>query len=368
LYLNHYLQGWRRTVAFAEAAAGQESWMIVLDGLRYDLWRAIVAPALERAGWRVKPGDVSFAYLPSLTDVARRTLIGGSPGAVNGVEPKLAQGIAERTGFEATYALRAEHLGSERDVAKGWNVRVFSWPDKFVHSDMADLATLAGQFETWVDAEFIPWMKAIVPRQARVVVTTDHGFASLDAEDAIDVRAPDDGDRNVARVLDGALPELGLVLDCGGRAVTVATTRGWFRSPGGHRWQFAHGGCTIHETVVPFAELAAVEAGVADITIAGLPTSLDIAEDENVVLDFRVRVVGGGEMFPRVVVNTNLAKLQEERIELGADRSFRVTLTGREGLEKLLVSISTGSDRRQQVVPIHVKLGKIKRTAVDLDI
>ena len=367
-YLNHDLQGWRRTVAFGEAAAGQESWMLVLDGLRYDLWIAIVAPALERSDWRIQRGDVSFAYLPSLTEVARRTLVGGSPGAVDGTEPKLVQEMAERAGFEASYALRAEHLGSENDVAKGWNVRVFSWPDKFVHSDIADLGTLAGQFDTWVESEFIPWMKAIVSRQARVVVTTDHGFASLDAQDSIDVSAPNDGDRNVPRVLEGALPELGLVLDRGGRAVTIATTHGWFRSPGGHHWRFAHGGCTIQETVVPFAELSVIEEGTADITIEGLPASLEIAEDQDVVLDFRVRVIGGGEMFPSVVVNTNLAKLQQERIELGVDRSFRVTLTGREGLEKLLVAVSTGSDRRQQVVPIRVKLGKIKRTAVDLDI
>ena len=119
---------------------------------------------------------------------------------------------------------------------------------------------------------------------------------------------------------------------------------------------------------MPFAELAATKEGEADITIAGLPAALDIAEDEDVILEFRVRVSGGGEMFPRVVVNTNLAKLWDEQLELGVERPFRVTLTGRDGLEKLLVTVSTGPDRRHQAVPIRVKLGKIKRTIVDLDI
>jgi hypothetical protein len=367
-YLNHQLQGWKRTVACAESEADGESWMIVLDGLRFDLWKTIVAPAVEAAGWRAGPNELSLAFLPSLTEVSRRTLIGGSPTSARGNEQTLAQALATKFGLDYTYAVRTEHVSNRNEVAKAWNVRVFSWPDKFVHSDLADLGTLAAQFENWVKTEFIPWLRTTIPGRARLVISTDHGFATLDPGKAIDVDAPEDGDRNLPRVLRRAEPSLGLVVGDGGQEVTVATSDRWFRSPGGRHWHFAHGGCTIHETLVPFAELVAVREGEAEITISGLPENIEVEEGEQFAVEFVVRVVGGGEMFPRVTVRTNVSQVLSEQIEMGAPRVIRIAVSGVEGLSRMLTVVTSGSARKEQSVPVRVKLQKLQRTKLDMDI
>jgi hypothetical protein len=369
-YLGHERQSWRRSKYFAEGA-DSASWLVVLDGLRYDLWKYILVPALEQSGWRVPAIDVSFSFLPSLTEISRRTLVGGSPAASRGSESKLTEAIAAERNVGYTYTLRSEHFEDQRDTAERWNVRVFSWPDKFVHSDLADLGTLADQFGKWVESQFIPWLRVNVPRNGRLAVGTDHGFVALDPNEAILVSAADPGDRNAPRVLNGAHPEVGdegIVVPDGDSPSTVATSRRWFKSPGGRHWQFAHGGCTIHETIVPFAVLEPVREGAPEITISGLPKEIAIQEGERATLEFSVRVSGGTDMFPTVVANTNIGTLIKETVPLGTLREFRFELLGAEGLESVIVRVTSGNDQRQEAVKVDVALSKIKRRTLDLDL
>ncbi len=365
-YLTHPRQGWRRTRAFTERRSGP-AWLVVFDGLRFDLWSAIVAPALEEAGWRVPPDCLSFAYLPSLTEVARRTLIGASRGAARGDEEKLTEALAATSDLRPSYRLRSERVGKQPDEGKGWNVRVFSWPDKFVHSDLAELGTLAGQFELWIRSEFIPWLKLNVPKSARLAVSTDHGFSALDDDMAIEVGSGGGDDRNNARMLAGEHPDLGLVVDDGAKRVTLATSRRWYRPSGGRRWRFAHGGCTLLETLVPFAELIAVRQDAAEISIEGLPASVDLAEGAEAVLEFAIRVVGGKEMFPRVTLRAANKSVLDDHVTLGETRRFRVTLVGEERLTSLHLTVSSGPDREQRTVPVRVTLARIKRSTLDFD-
>jgi hypothetical protein len=370
-YKNHERQAWRRASDFAGQMSGRESWLLIFDGLRYDLWKTIVAPALRDAGWTSLSKDFSYSCVPTTTNVCRPALVAGAIDNADAAEPKLAQAIAERYDVQATYAVRAEHMGGKKEEAKDWNVRVFSWPDKFAHSDIADLGPLAAQFELWVRNEFVPWLKRNVSRLARIAVSADHGFVTLSPENAIDVEKADPSDRNSARVLKGAFPELvdvSLTVDVGGELMTVAAADEWFRAPGARYWRFAHGGCTMHETIVPFAELALLSGREAEILIEGLPKGLRITEGEERVLEFSVKVSGGTEMFATISVKTNLASLHQEQVVVGTEKQFAVPVRGTEGLKRLVVIAACGPERAEAVVNVEVELGKLKRTELDLDL
>ncbi len=367
-FLTHPRQGWRRAREFANGGSNKTSWLLVFDGLRYDLWKMIVAPALERCGWRMPEDDVSFSYLPSITEVSRRTLVGGSRAAARTQEESSAQQLADAADATLTYAVRTEHFGTEREQAQGWNVRVFSWPDKLVHSDLADLGTLAAQFESWVQSELVPWIQRNIPKTSRLAASTDHGFAALDSDDAIAVDASDGEERSLPRAMGRTrtIPADSFVVSDGSREVVVATSRRWFRAPGGRHWRFAHGGATLHEVLVPFAELVPIREGAADIVIAGLPDRLELEEGTTTSLTFTVRVTGGGAMFPTVTVS-GLSQLLARHVDLGSTTTVTVNVPAEERLRSLTVVVQAGPQRVRQQVPVTVRLGKIKRETLDLD-
>ena len=372
-YLNNERQSWKRTQYLAESSPGTPATLIVMDGLRYDLWKDVVAPAIERAGWQIQPTDFSFSFLPSLTEVSRRTVVAGSPTAVRGNEDSLTNQLASKHGVRATYTLRTEQFEDHRDAVADWNVRVFSWPDKFVHMDITDLAGLYDQFMMWIDGQFLPWLRVNLARDTKIAISADHGFVALDAEDAIDVEVLSADDRNIPRALAGARPELGdngMIVPDGEGETTIATSRHWFRNPRGRRWHFAHGGCTLQETIVPFAILEPVKEGAVQITISGLPDVLEAREGELVTVEFAVHVVGGSEMFPTVTVSTNLATipLRDATAPLGEHKRFEVTFAASEGIESLIIRVRSGNDQKQQAVRVGVELSTIKRSTLDLDL
>lgn len=372
-YLKNERQSWVRTKYLAESSPGTPATLIVMDGLRYDLWKDVVTPAIERAGWQIQPTDFSFSFLPSLTEVSRRTVVAGSPTAVRGNEDSLTNQLAAKHGVKATYTLRTEQFEDHKDAVAHWNVRVFSWPDKFVHMDISDLAGLYDQFMMWIDGQFLPWLRVNLARDTKIAISADHGFVALDAEDAIDVEVLSEDDRNIPRALAGARPELGdrgMIVPDGEGETTIATSRHWFRNPRGRRWHFAHGGCTLQETIVPFAILEPIKEGAAQITISGLPEMIDAREGEQVSVDFAVHVVGGSEMFPTVTVNTNLATipLSDATAPLGERKSFAVAFVASEGIESLIVRVRSGNDQKQQAVRVSVELSTIKRSTLDLDL
>lgn len=368
-FLSHPRQGWRMSRDFAGGGTKKVSWLLVFDGLRYDLWREILVPALRHAGWKADGSDVSFAFLPSVTEVSRRTVIGGSPEAARGQEEVRARALAERAQTELTYLVRTEVSEKQLDEVQGWNVRVFSLPDKLVHSDIADLGTLAAQFEKWVQDELIGWVRRNIKPDTRFAVSTDHGFAELSDESAIDVPSSSGEERNVPRVVADALElgAFGLHVPDATRQTTVATSRRWFRTPGARRWRFAHGGSTLHEVVVPFAELTPVKEGAAIFEVNGLPASIELEEGAGFSMDFKVTVSGGAEMFPSVTV-TGLTQLVKKSLQRGEQTAVNVTLNGEEGLDRIFIRLQSGSERHDVIVPVTVKLAKVKRASLDFDI
>lgn len=369
-FVGHRLQGWQLSRQFADGGARQTSWLLVFDGLRYDLWRTILAPELRKLGWRAAESDIGFAFLPSITEVSRRTVIAGSREAARGQEELRARALAERASSALSYMVRTELFDKDREDPTGWNVRVFSWPDKLVHSDIADLGTLAAQFEGWVKDELLGWFKLNIKPEARVVITTDHGFAELGEDRAVAVTGTGTTEeRNLPRVAPGAqnFGAAGLAAEDAGRPVTLATSRTWFRAPGARRWRFAHGGSSLHEVVVPFANLAFVREDVAEFVVEGLPATIAMAEDDDVTISFAVTVTGGAEMFPTVTV-TALTQLLKRQIQRGETTEVAVTVRGEEKLNRVLIRVQAGRERKDFVVPVTVKLARIRREVLDFDI
>lgn len=366
-FLKHPIQGWRLSQAFADSPAKGRSWLLVFDGLRYDLWRGVVAPAIRESGWELPDRDVSFAFLPSITEVGRRLVVGGSPRFAHADESAAARALADRAGKKLSYSVRSEHFDKHHEDTEAWNVRVFSWPDKFVHTDVADLGTLSAQFESWVRGEFVGWLQASIPKDDRVVVTTDHGFAELAPDDGIVVN---DGDtsRNSPRMLanDVAMGDDSLVVPDRDGEATIATGRRWFRGPGSSPVRFAHGGCSLDEVVVPFAELASTRASAMRCEVTGLPDTIEIDESSQFPLRVTVLVTGGTDMFPTIVLNAN-RELLRRTLSQGAATTFDVLIPGEEGLDRIVMRVMSGTDRKEWTVPVRVKLAKIKRAALDFD-
>ena len=268
-----------------------------------------------------------------------------------------------------TYAVRTEVTERQLDPPQGWNVRVFSWPDKLVHSDIADLGTLSAQFEQWVGQDLTGWLKLNLKPDHRVVVTTDHGFVDLSDASAIDVPSSEGEERNSPRVVPGqpvSSVDAQVVQD-GTKSVSIATSRRWFRAPGARQWRFAHGGSTLQETVVPFARLGPVDETAAQFNITGIPDRIEADEGQAISLSFEVTVTGGPDMFPTVTV-VGQHPVITRQVPRGQPSQIMATLSAVEGLTQIRIRLQSGSQRRDFSIPVVVTLRKVKRTTLDFDL
>lgn len=257
----------------------------------------------------------------------------------------------------------------EREAPAEYNVRVFSWPDKQVHGDVMDMGTLVGQFRAWVREHLMPWVRTNVARADRIAILSDHGFVGLLPEDAVDISQGSGEERNLPRVIFGTLSPTGvsvLTFSGGGQAFTLAASRRWFRKSGGRAWQFAHGGSTLVETLVPFAELVPLAGRTVDVVFEGLPDTLQVTEGETVELAFQVTVNGGRDRAPSIEVVGHGIRIA---LELGRAVAVRVPITGEDGLTTVLVRVrADGRVVEERTVAVSVKLARIKRTQLDLDL
>lgn len=367
-YLSAPHQTWRRSRFFTEKHKGQR-WLLVFDGLRYDLWRRVLLPALNDAGFAVDGEDMAFCFLPSITEISRRTLIGGVPSIGGSSEAVLAERLATQFGLRHSYQIKAEVFRLERDAAEDTNVRVFSWPDKQVHGDVMDMGTLVSQFRAWVSEHLMPWVKTNLGHADRIAVSSDHGFVGLLPEDAVDITQGSGQERNLPRVVFGKIPPVGVPVvefEHDGQSFTLAASRRWFRKPGGRAWQFAHGGCTLAETLVPFAELVPTAPKQVEVSFEGLPQALTVAEGESANLEFRVTVRGGTDRAPTVEVVGYGPRTQ---LQLAIPATVRVPIQGEEGLTTILVRVRAGGRVvEERALPVVVKIPKVGRTQLDLDL
>ncbi|HTS16654.1 MAG TPA: PglZ domain-containing protein [Verrucomicrobiae bacterium] len=156
--------------------------IILLDGMRYDLWQMIVRPHLERR-YRVQE-QVGIAMLPSETKISRA-------GFFSGLKPADYFGKGLPGGeIEACNRLLKKLLPNHKDVGR-WDVDCGQVPFAFRSADekifgiVFDFADAVGHASAWeIDllADLVKvWLKQVdkvlklLPADCELWVTADHG-------------------------------------------------------------------------------------------------------------------------------------------------------------------------------------------------
>jgi hypothetical protein len=156
--------------------------VLLLDGLRYDLWHEVVRPHLEQR-YEVDEA-ISLAALPSETHISRfgffaglppkdyfgKRILGGEVGACSRLFQRLIPGHPELrdTTFSSSYYTFG--FASDDKMLQGI---VVSFADNMGHAGSWDVEFLARIIELWVDK--LDQLLDDLPKNCELWITTDHG-------------------------------------------------------------------------------------------------------------------------------------------------------------------------------------------------
>lgn len=360
---------------------GQRVWLLVFDGLRWDLWQRVLRPALEEAGWEteVAPG---IALLPTATYYCRRSLLAGSSPAVwgsVGTAPTelnlVTRALKEHLGntTELTFKLKAEQgddFGGAEAAVGRVNVRIYQTPDHQMHQAGGVLRDVAQLFHSYLRENVIPELRAEITQEDLVFISTDHGFCRVPAEkyqavqlqdDKVDNRFVQIGDSVSSHGIDGievTYPGFGRFIVATGEAGYVSVGRPT-PSTGFH-----HGGATLAEMVIPMVQLRARTVQVGELVLE-LTGPAEIDEDADG--EFEARLVNGTDREEAVYlvlearVGGEFAQVFGLPIKLAAGASGvrRGTVRGREGLDSVRAVVRSGAATlAARALPVSVNLRK----------
>jgi hypothetical protein len=331
-------------------------WVLVMDGMRYDTWDAVVRPLLTEHFEVVSGIDRAyFSLLPSKTDIARRGLLAVTLGKdwknYKGYTTKDERILAARslgvaalevdakvafvTDAETTQA-RAK-LGFNPEQARDVNVLIYPISDDLGHYHNDTLAALNEKVRSQLVSQ--QGMRGIIDdlrRRVRaddfIVVTSDHGFQELFPEDAVTIpaaklyqagRTEEDVAYRYLKCAPGKDWGVGehVVVPWeeypGGKkqviqfCLPVGST--WYQREKGKPARFAHGGISLAEMVIPGVLLRPIEQRAARVEYLDLPAELVVAEDELRTVSFEI--VNSGNMTSdfELTIRTNLSETLVER-------------------------------------------------------
>ncbi len=367
-----FLEGGRSVLGFVKQAAGdavaaeERVWVLLFDGMRLDLWNAVVAPLLaEHFGIDGKP---RFAILPSFTGIARTSLFAGrlpgswlnSDGKPTRSEPALVarnlalapQEAAQKLRFltEADTAKALSVLGAKPADAGLVNVLIYPIADD-CHDFRGDLAAFAAKIKTDLVGDRSRGVRGIlddllarVRPGDTVLATSDHGFLELFSADGVPVAAAEAV--AAGRVLNedvrfryasGFRPKgmSGAVEVPGeGASYFVAVGHQWFRREGTKGVpRYEHGGLSLAELAIPAAVLRRVTEKQAQVDVEGLPDhALPVDEDGRLEIPITLRNSGNVAAQYELRVETNLGEdvaSFSATLQPGEKASFRPIVVGR---------------------------------------
>lgn len=353
-------------------------WLLVFDGLRWDLWERVVRPEFEREGWQAE-AEVGLAVLPTETAISRRALLAGSPpdmwissGVGVGEEALARRAFARWVNgpLDLDYRLKAEQLENfiaERPGPARINIRVFRIPDHLVHHTEGGLLDVASQLRTFLRENVLPELRIEVSSDDLLFVATDHGFSSISPSRGKAVLIP--GVRVRGRVVDldpdedaSILP--GLTVGHNGVGRWQVATEDWAFVSLGERLSvpsLRHGGASLSEIVVPLVGLRRPTR-----VVGGLELELNgpdaVGEDESASFVACLKNQTGDVMKGQIVFETNLEVISRVPISLasGSTAERKGTVRGREGIETLsvrFVNRDVTLIARSKVVKIRLKPG-----------
>jgi hypothetical protein len=334
-------------------------WLLVFDGLRWDLWERVVRPEFEQQGWQAD-AQAGLSPLPTETGICRRALLAGAPpelwgagGGVTNEEALTRRAFSRWVGepLDLDYRLKAEQpvpFVADRAQLGRVNIRVFRTPDRQVHHAEGNLLDVAIQLRTYLRESVLPDLRTEAGPDDLIFVATDHGFTLVTPDGQQQVAIPPD--RVHERVIElapgddtASLPGLTVSYTGLGRW-QVATGELAFvpigETLGGPRLR--HGGASLNELVVPLAELRQPlrASGGIELELSGAD---EIVEDESADLGARLTNNTTDAIRGQLVFETNLQTIARLPIVLasGSSAERKCSLVGREGLETITARFVT---------------------------
>ncbi len=296
-------------------------WFIVFDGMRYDTWQRVVKPRLAER-FELKKEKTYLSLLPSWTRIARTALIAGKLPDFWSSHRKtftfnqeiLASVFFDLTEKEQERKLRFySGMESDRTTVRfnrqkryPYNVLVFNISDDDLHKQREHVAALNENVESALK-RILDFLDGLIRPNDTVIVSSDHGFMELDAEDAIPIK--DDtrwqrfmqGGENPVRFRyimgidrpDGLPAEAAYNFEyrqLQNGKFTVAIGRKWFKREGTTQFdRYAHGGLSSAEMVVPGAVLQLITEKKIAIVFEDLPEVLEVDEDVSLTVGIWLR-------------------------------------------------------------------------------
>lgn len=331
---------------------GERVWVLVMDGMRYDTWDAVVRPLLVEHFEVVGQQDRAFfSLLPSKTDIARRGLLAAGLGrdwknffqrptkdervlaakALGLKNEDLAERIAFITDAETTEAREKLRVSAEsRDV----NVLIYPVSDDLGHYHNDTLASLNDKIRQQLlnhqgRRGIVDDLRRRVGTNDVVLVVSDHGFQELFAEEQVPVTRLDAREQGgteddvVYRYL--RFPPPPSVSDRTHLTVnweehgpdgrkqttrfTLAVGGTWFQRERGRPARFAHGGVSLAEMCVPGVLLRPIQERAARVELLDVPSEISVNEDEPVTFSFEVVNAGNVDATYSITASTNLAEV-----------------------------------------------------------
>jgi hypothetical protein len=331
-------------------------WVLVMDGMRYDTWDAVIRPLLTEHFEVVSSLDRAyFSLLPSKTDIARRGLLAAALGKdwknYKGYTTKDERILAARALGVAGYEVDAKvafvtdaettqaraKLGFNPEEARDVNVLIYPISDDLGHYHNDTLAALNEKVRSQLVSQ--QGMRGIIDdlrRRVRgddlVVVTSDHGFQELFPEDAVTIpaaklyqagRTEEDVAYRYLKCAPGKDWGVGehVIVPWeehpgGKKQVTqfclpVGAT--WYQREKGKPARYAHGGISLAEIVIPGVLLRPIAQKAARVEFLDLSAELVVAEDEIGTLTFEIVNTGNVTSDFELTLRTNLSEALVER-------------------------------------------------------
>jgi hypothetical protein len=330
----------------------QRIWVLVMDGMRYDTWEAVVRPLLMEHFEVVDSLDRPyFSLLPSKTDIARRGLLAANlgkdwknyfakPTKDERVLAARAMGVSkqdfERKVFFVTDAETTEareKLGYDKAEARDFNVLIYPISDDLGHHHNDTLASLNEKIRQQLRTQqgrrgIVDDLRRRIQPGDLVLVTSDHGFQELFPNDSVSVSrqeafTSEASDEDVAYRYLRFKPKKALTgceivtmdwedLAYDGKkqraTFTLAVGTAWFQREKGKPARFAHGGVSLAEMTIPGVLLRPIVEKAARVELLELPSEINVQEDQMAELTFEIVNSGNVETGFDLIAETNLGE------------------------------------------------------------
>jgi hypothetical protein len=357
-------------------ARNKRVWVLVMDGMRYDTWDAVLRPLLLEHFEVVAGQDRPyFSLLPSKTDIARRGLLAAALGKdwknyynrptkderilvarALGVTRDEADTKVLFVGDAETTQARAK-MGYDPAQARDVNVLIYPISDDLGHHHSDTLAALNAKIRQQLLTQqglrgIVEDLRQRVRPGDLVLITSDHGFQELFPEECVPIRLSQavqrgKGEEDVTyrhlKFAPGKDWEIGphVVLtweELSGDGRKQQTT---FTLPVGGRWyqrekgrpaRYAHGGVSLAEMTIPGVLLQPIVQKAARIEFFELAEEITVEEDQTRELKFGLVNQGNVDTAYRVRARTNLGEQLLEKtgtLAAGKRETLTCTITGR---------------------------------------